>query len=137
MSGTRNEITMAQMHTLWSEIVVRNRWSEFHHGDCVGADKACHDAFRLFTDTKIVIHVPLKDDLRAFCVGDEERKPLSYFARNRNIVNETDAMLIIPYTETWQPKGGTWYTHDYAKKMMKPIWIIWPDGSLDMDEGTL
>jgi hypothetical protein len=26
----------------------------------------------------------------------------------------------------WQPRGGTWYTCDHAKKINKPYSIIWP-----------
>jgi hypothetical protein len=30
-----------------------------------------------------------------------------------------------------QARGGTWYTHDYAKKKNKPVKIFYPDGRIE------
>jgi len=32
----------------------------------------------------------------------------------------------VPKQMSWQPKGGTWYTHDYAKQTKKPLHVFWP-----------
>jgi hypothetical protein len=99
---------------------------ELHHGDCHGVDvEAAIIAKKL--GYRIVSHPPIKEDLQAFYQSHEYREPLSYFARNRNIVNETDYLLVVPYQMEWQSNGGTWYTHDYAKKVGKPIIMFWPE----------
>jgi hypothetical protein len=32
----------------------------------------------------------------------------------------------------WSSKGGTWYTHDYAKKKNKNLKIFWPKKENDI-----
>ena len=101
--------------------------NEFHHGDCVGADADGHDVADEH-NFHIVIHPPVKNDLRAWKDGDEVREPNTYFARNRNIVNETDILYACPPTDEELKKGGTWYTINYARKVGKPVRIFWPYG---------
>lgn len=131
ISGTRMGMMTAQMKTLW-ELVEYDKYSAFHHGDCVGVDKEAHEAFRLFSPSTIItIHPPIDDKLRANCRGDVILLPHTYFARNRNIVNSVDEMIIIPFQNEWSERGGTWYTHDYALKRGVPLTVIWPDGTVD------
>ena len=95
----------------------------FHHGDCVGADEEAHLMARTL-GISVVIHPPIKDDLRAFCDGASEvRAPKSYFARNRDIVNECSLLIATPYTDE-ETSGGTWYTINYARKVKKPVAIL-------------
>jgi hypothetical protein len=102
---------------------------EFHHGDCVGWDAESHELIRKgFPEVRIVVHPPLEWKFRAGCAGDEVRKPLSYLARNRQIVKSVEKLVVLPNTASWRSKGGTWYTHDYAKKVGKPYVVIWPNG---------
>lgn len=99
--------------------------AEFHHGDCVGVDVETARLAKAM-GYKVVCHPPEKDDLRAMHGSDEFRKPLSYFARNRAIVDETEVLLVIPQQDLWQPSGGTWYTHDYGVKKGTKVVTIWP-----------
>lgn len=100
---------------------------EFHHGDCIGVDvEGAIIAAGL--GLKTVNHPPIKEDLRAFHKSDETREPLTYFARNRNIVDETDLLIVVPYQNEHMENGGTWYTHDYALKKKKSRVILFPDG---------
>jgi hypothetical protein len=118
------------LHFIFSDILkshdIRFDRVEFHHGDCVGVDtEAANMAFDLGYYT--VSHSPLKDDLIGDFISDEYRKSLTYFARNRNIVDECDFLLVVPYQMEHQKHGGTWYTHDYAVKKTKPFKILWPE----------
>ena len=108
-----------------TEFLTRAGGGELHHGDCVGVDVEVAE-IAASLGYKTVCHPPSKNDLRAFHKSDEFRTPLSYFARNRNIVDETDKLLVVPYQDAWQPNGGTWYTHDYAKKKKKPYEVFYP-----------
>ena len=79
----------------------------------------------------LVIHPPIKDEVRAFCEGDESWEPKSYFARNRDIVIVSNVILATPVTE-FETKGGTWYTINHAKKLKKPLYIIYPSDRIEM-----
>ena len=124
VTGTRSGMNKRQQQE-FTDFLNELGTGEFHHGDCVGVDvEAARIAEKL--GWKTVCHPPIKDDLRAFHDSDEFREPKSYFARNRNIVDETDVLLVIPYQDSHQSHGGTWYTHDYAKKKDKPLHVIFP-----------
>lgn len=124
VTGTRSGMNKRQKQE-FTEFLTEIGSGEFHHGDCVGVDvEAAKIASKL--GFKVVCHPPVKDELRAYHKSDEFREPKSYFARNRNIVDECDVLLVIPYQDTHQSHGGTWYTHDYAKKKDKPLHIIFP-----------
>ena len=126
VTGTRSGMSEQQfldISTFLKEQFVTG--AELHHGDCVGVDV---EVAMLARDIgyHIVCHPPVKDELRARHDSDEFRVPLSYFARNRNIVDETDQLLVVTYQSTPQKHGGTWYTHDYATKKNKDVIIVYP-----------
>lgn len=129
VTGTRSGMTEYQkdcVRDLLSEVARTNTCTELHHGDCVGVDAEVAEIAKnlhLF----VVNHPPTESVLRAFHASDETREPATYFARNRNIVNETDLLIVVPYQSEPQKNGGTWYTHDYAKKVGKPVRIFYPE----------
>jgi hypothetical protein len=124
VTGTRSGMNKRQKQE-FTELLTELGTGEFHHGDCVGVDvEAAKIAEKLGWRT--VCHPPVKDELRAYHKSDEIREPKSYFARNRNIVDETDVLLVVPYQDSHQSQGGTWYTNDYAVKKSKPRHIIFP-----------
>lgn len=99
---------------------------ELHHGDCIGADaQVAEIADEL--GYRIICHPPENPVCQANYKFDEIRPKNTYFKRNRNIVDECDILLVAPYQSEWSDHGGTWYTHDYAKKKNKPIRIFWPE----------
>lgn len=102
-----------------------------HHGDCVGGDAEFH-AICKELGLRTVIHLPVKQVLRAFCIGDEYRDPLPYLVRNREIVHSCRIMITAPPTMEELPRGGTWFTVRYARKYGVPtfLWIVLPDGSI-------
>ena len=103
--------------------------TEFHHGDCFGSDEESHEiAFSLKIWT--VVWAPIKKDFRSFREGDDIKKPQSYLARNRSIVDSCDLLLATPAEYVEQDRGGTWYTVRYAFKQNKPAIIILPDGTM-------
>lgn len=138
VTGTRSGMTEAQYNSVLSylERHLANREPgesmEFHHGDCVGVDVEVAILAKSL-GYHVVNHPPIKDELRAFHESDQHRAPLSYFARNRNIVDDTDILLVVPYQSEWQDHGGTWYTNDYAIKRQKSKVIFWPDGTTQIN----
>lgn len=126
-TGTQLGMTVAQRYR-FAEFI-QGKQIELHHGDCVGADAGAHGiAYDL--GCKIVIHPPANPTKRAMCRGaDEERPSAGYLDRNRDIVRETERLIAAPATATEELRSGTWSTVRYARKLGRPIWIIWPDGS--------
>lgn len=139
-TGTRRGMTehqMAAFSQLMSEVF---QLSSFHHGDCVGADDEAANIMseiRSYSDMdtrnwKIVCHPPVDESHRAFNTHhDEAMGPRTHFARNREIVDACDMLVVVPMDTERQDRGGTWYTHDYAVKKNKKVVIIWPDGRVE------
>ena len=101
---------------------------EFHHGDCVGADvQAAQIAKNI--GYRIICHPPIVTELRGYFLSDDYRPPLTYFQRNRNIVDEIDFLFVLPMDNEPKEKGGTWYTFNYALRRNKPVMIIYPEGN--------
>lgn len=101
----------------------------FNHGDCIGVDKQFHDLVRSFKpEGKIIGHPPDNSFKRAFCKFDAERESKPYLVRNKNIVDESTLLLVIPKEMAEQLRSGTWATYRYAKKQNKPIILIYPNG---------
>lgn len=99
--------------------------TEFHHGDCVGADGEAHDIVReFFPDVRIVGHLPQSNGKRAFKKCDEYRDPLPYLVRDRKIVDETDFLIGSPKSDDEILRSGTWATIRYSRKIDKPRRIL-------------
>ena len=131
VTGTRSGMTREQRINLQTFLKRKMKSHdevtipEFHHGDCVGVDVeaaliASEEGYR------IVCHPPNKEDLRGWFDSDETRGTASYFQRNRQLVDEVDLLVVIPYQNEWAPEGGTWYTHDYAEKRRVETLTLWP-----------
>lgn len=135
-TGTREGLTAAQADTLaaiFDRLVDEHVITEFHHGDCVGADDYAHHlaAYHLIP---VIIHPPVKSSLRAYCMGAYRiRTQRPYLERNREIVQETGLMIATPNTYTHDARSGTWTTVAYARDMDKPLFLIYPDGNVTFE----
>ena len=99
--------------------------TEFHHGDCKGADAEAHDIVRaFFPEVKIVVHPPEIEFGRAFKQGDVLMEPLDYLTRDRKIVDTAYLMFGAPKTMQEQTRSGTWYTIRYTRKTGKPVILL-------------
>jgi hypothetical protein len=129
-TGTQQGMTPAQEKT-FKDLIKRLNPTEFHHGDCVGADLHAHYLIKyLFPFVKIKIHPPLDSSKRAFAEGHSKYIPKPYLERNKAIVNMTNSLIATPKTKDEQLRSGTWSTIRYAKSSNKKVYIINPDGSI-------
>jgi len=127
-TGTRRGMTDEQRRAC-AALLERVRPEEVHHGDAIGADAEMHDLARA-AGLIVVVHPPLNPSHRAFCTGDRTDPPRPHKARDRAVVDAADLVLGTPAApEAEGPHSGTWYTLRYAKRMGKPVVIIWPDGT--------
>lgn len=102
-----------------------------HHGDCIGADKDCHEIADQL-GLVITIHPPENPKKRAYCSSRlaDVRPEKPYRVRNYDIVDESRVLIATPKTMEEETYSGTWMTVRYARRKGKPIRIVWPDGSV-------
>lgn len=129
MTGNRDGMTKTARDTL-VKFLDDNIIKQVHHGDCKGADQIFNDICAS-RKIKIIIHPPNCDTFRAFCKADIILSPKKYIERNHNIVDDTDMLIAFPSSEKEILRSGTWATIRYAKKIKKPILIIYPNGTSD------
>lgn len=127
VTGTREGATDDQLVAVYEFLKTVELPAEFHHGDCSGVDVEIALMAREL-GFWIVCHPPVKDETRGFFGGDVVHEQKGYLERDRAIVDNTDVLIVVPLQTEWQPKGGTWYTHDYAVKQQKPVKVFYPKG---------
>ena len=124
-TGTQQGMTTRQRFELRDQLIAFQA-TEFHHGDCIGADAEAHEIAKAL-GLRIVIHPPESDAKRAFCEGyDEIRSPLPYLIRNLNIVNETSVLIATPAEASERTRSGTWSTVRRGRKAGKTVVVITP-----------
>lgn len=138
-TGTRYGMSAEQkaalvMFLIQESAMAHTERHQFHHGDCIGADyEAAGIAYR--NGYRVICHPPVDASHRAYVtINSEYRKPKTHFARNRDIVNETELLIACPqYADPITPetRGGTAYTVNYARKQGKRIIVIRPDRTIE------
>jgi hypothetical protein len=128
-TGTKNGMTCRQK-TAFGKIAIHLRdGSEFHHGDCVGADEEAHDIVAVVRESyviNIICHPPINPKARALTDCNKYRKKKPYLDRNRDIVDESDVLIAAPKSLCEELRSGTWATIRYARRQGKPVIILDP-----------
>tara|TARA_Y100000034_G_C6849587_1_gene385266 strand:+ start:817 stop:1242 length:426 start_codon:yes stop_codon:yes gene_type:complete len=132
-TGTQDGLTEKQSANLKEALQTLMRYSDFHHGDCIGADAQAHE-IAVSLNYRIILHPPSNSNKRAFCLAHETRKPIGYLDRNTEIVKETKILIACPKEMTEQLRSGTWSTVRRAKKFNRNILILFPDGSIKKEK---
>lgn len=102
---------------------------EFHHGDCIGADKEARDLVSSLAGVWIHCHPCNLEKFRAYTKYDRCYEVLPPIKRNKSIVDATDILIACPGGTTELHRGsGTWSTIRYARSQHKKIYIVYPDG---------
>ena len=113
VTGTQSGMNPEQKEKFTQFLFWRNFWAgqtvDLIHGEAKGVD---FEAAGIANDLGLRVLTP-------------ETKT-GHFARNREIVDRCDVLVVIPWQDEWQSEGGTWYTHDYAEKKGVDIVTIWP-----------
>lgn len=100
---------------------------EVHQGQCIGADEQITYLVKKMPGVWVVSHPPL-DTRRTHTIEcDEVREPFPFIERNHNIVDSVSMLLAAPRSRKEELRSGTWATVRYARKMNKPLEMVWPD----------
>lgn len=129
-TGTRAGMTHVQAAGV-AELIRGYGW--LHHGDCDGSDKQVHGIageIGMMTES----HPPSNPALRAYCKADIINEPKPYLDRDRDIVDATCRLIAAPAGMTEELRSGTWTTVRYARRVGKPVTIVFPDGSVRDEE---
>lgn len=103
-----------------------------HHGDCQGADAQAHYLWHGLGGN-VRIHPPVIAAKRAFCEvtrGDSIAGALDYISRNHAIVDESFRLIVAPLQMEEVRRSGTWATFRYAKRLKRPIHVVFPNGEV-------
>lgn len=129
-TGTREGMTPDQKIAVrrWC---ARNAPKTLHHGCCIGADE---DIVTILADSAVVIgHPPSDGELQSkYATGMSEllENPAEYLSRNQAIVKACDTLLATPKGPE-ELRSGTWSTIRYARRKVKTVVIVWPDGRVE------
>lgn len=134
-TGTSKGMSEPQRMSVMA-LLKRLRVTELHHGDCVGADAQAHRLARRL-DIPVVLHPPTSSTHRAFARGSaREEPPQPYLTRNHFIVKWSEGLIATPHQQIEILRSGTWATIRYARRLGKPLWIVWPDGTIAYENGA-
>jgi len=128
-TGTQGTMTVDQFDQLVT-IVKGLGATEAHHGDCIGSDAVFHDIC-VELGIPVIIHPPEDPKKMAYCSGAHVvLAAKGYLDRNKDIVDESDALIAVPNSMTEKMRSGTWSTYRYAVKQDKIIFLILPNGAV-------
>lgn len=126
-TGTRNGLTLAQLHAL-TIILDEAEDRCCRHGGAIGADSQFNELARR-SYKYVIIHpsdVLHQRGDKLFC--DECHEPKPPIDRNRDIVDASNYLIACPATMQEEQRSGTWMTVSYTIKLGKPVVIVWPNG---------
>ncbi len=123
-TGTRDGMNHRQLKRLREYLTERkSEITEFHHGDCVGADVEANDIARTF-GIKTYGHPPLAPRHRAFSRCDVWFAPRQYLERNQDIVDVCETLIVAPRKNIEITRSGTWATYRDAKSLGRDIVML-------------
>lgn len=132
-TGTRHGLTAEQLHCLQDVAIDMTKGS---HGACFGADREFHGLF-----PAIPMEIYPSDEGQhqwavATCKGAKDviHPIMLPIPRNHQIVNTVERMVAAPLGHIEQFRGsGTWATIRYARKLRRPLIILWPGGRVSRE----
>lgn len=131
-TGTRQGMTSAQKEKVES-LLDNFEVSEVHHGDCIGADAQFH-IIASERQLNIIGHPALGvEGARAFSSGFSNiLNPKPPLDRNRDIIAVSNILIATPKESREQRRSGTWATIRYAQAAGKTIYLISPNGDMQI-----
>lgn len=100
---------------------------EFHQGQCIGADQEALEIVQSLGGVWTVSHPPTETRRQHNILCDEIREPKWFLDRDHDIVDEVNVLLAAPRSRKEELRSGTWATVRYARKVLRPLEMVWPD----------
>lgn len=144
-TGTRNGMTKDQLERFG--ILIHESLGDYakdgltlYHGMCKGADEQAHYNFMLCLNWGAIgfpSNIP-DTQMNRYSIDLSWMGPNSWdgfikihtpqdpLERNKLIVEHCDVLIAAPKSRQEERRSGTWATIRYARKLKKPIYIIWP-----------
>ncbi len=134
-TSTREGLTREQ-HAALVKLLKDLAMTEWHFGCCIGGDEEAADiVFGFDPRPKMVGHPPTNTKLMSSWPHYAEitmLPPEPYLVRNTIIVHDTDVLVGCPRGDGVEElRSGTWQTIRYAKKVYKPVIIVFPNGTIE------
>lgn len=130
-TGTQKGLTLLQRKALANELLVNANVEVTHSGDCKGADDEFRKiAIEVYPHAKHEGHPCDIEYMRAngkFHIVHTSKPPLD---RNRDMVDVSAMLYGCPKGKDEELRSGTWATIRYARKLNRPITLIFPDGEI-------
>lgn len=130
----------AQVEVVSSLVRTYSYVAEWRHGDCIGADAQFHDILLKVLGPHVLdriwIHPSTRVDKRAYKQSPHIFRPKDPILRNHDMVNVTQGLIATPKLAFEIVRSGTWTTIRYARKFRRPIFIVYPNGSLKIENPT-
>jgi hypothetical protein len=136
-TGTSRAVPIQQelaLATLLRDLYMRLGAKELHHGDCVHADALAH-RLAMSIGYRVVVHPPIIHLKCAFCQGHDRWLPRSYRDRNQDIVTCGERLIACPRMAEEELRSGTWMTVRMARRALKPVTLVLPNGEVIDDVG--
>jgi hypothetical protein len=137
-TGTRNGMTAKQKDSVITYLTgIQDVLNEVHHGDCIGADTEFHHLIRTMfkpAAVRVIGHPPINSGHAAGNSFDYSYTPRPYLSRNKQIVDEVNKLLACPKGHSQYMRSGTWSTVRYARKIGRPIVLVFPDGMIKTEQ---
>jgi len=135
-TGTRNGMNYLQKREVYAQLKALQSKScgliELSHGGCLGSDEQVHaiaQGLKIFchvrpgSDPKMTMHLSGNRGYHVY-----PRK--SYKVRNTTIVTSTSILIVAPYEECEQVRGGTWMTYRIGLRYKSEVRTIYPSGAV-------
>lgn len=135
-TGSRSGMSRRQAEVVMN-VLQAVKPSKVFHGDCKGSDQQfdtmCYQD-GIWREAYPGMDAKGRTPTRAFCDADVVHEVKPYHERDRLIVQRgTDLLLATPLgSERRYPHSGTWYTVRYAARIGRTIYVVMPNGELDL-----
>ena len=132
-TGSRHGMNPIQRQNLYDKLETIDRGPEcyFMHGDCVGADETAAMLAWKVGGFLIERYPSYLKHWQAHSVyGTQRCQPTHPRTRNRIMVRKCHWLIAAPKSDEEEIYSGTWSTIRYARRLEKPITILYPSGQI-------
>src|SRR5215469_262198 len=125
--GSNEGMTEGQRETL-RQILAGHGPGEFHHSYQLGADADAHTIAReACPASRVIVHPPRDESLRAYLQADAQRHARGRIARNREIVGECDILIAAPGTGEGEHSSEVWSMIRYSWRHNVRVVVLNPE----------